>query len=370
MVRGRPQDRGPAVIFVSYAREDAQLVAVLVAALRARGLPCLLDPPLAQGDVFWRDKVARWLTECQLMLMVDSPSAGASPWVCQERRACTAPQVRVESARLRHDGCDDAVLLVQTVYRGPHGATPVQPEFPGPESAARAARRELAEQALTAFLAALPAASKAERAGDRAWLAGGRVEMRRVSDDASQAHVALEPVTNALYRAFLDATDFAPPPPTWERPAFAADDLPVTGITWYEAAACAAWCGGELPSESIWALATADGSPGPRYATADGTLAPGLAHYGGDFATGAPRPAAAFAPTANGFRGLCGNTWDWCATSWGAHRVIRGGGWMDSADFCTVDARYRNAPIDADCCVGLRIAWRAADATAPPRRPP
>jgi hypothetical protein len=28
---------------------------------------------------------------------------------------------------------------------------------------------------------------------------------------------------------------------------------------------------------------------------------------------------------------------------------------MDAHAFCTTDTRYRNAPIDRDCCVGFRV---------------
>lgn len=348
------------MIFVSYAREDAPVAAALVARLQAAGQACLIDPPLAQGDVFWRDKIARWLAECDLMLALDSPSADASPWVCQERRAYAGPRLSIAVERLRRDAGDAAVAEVLRACPGPSlaGAAPA-PHSADPGQ--RAALRERSERALAAFLSAQPAPAAAEHAGDRAWLARGCIELRQVSDDAASDYLALEPVTNGLYRAFLRATGFAAPPPTWQRPEFAADDLPVTGITWYEAAACAAWCGGTLPAESIWAAAAAGGRHGPRYATADGTIGPDRAHYGASFAAGSPLPARAFAPNAAGFHGMCGNTWDWCATSWGTHRVIRGGGWMDMPEHCTVDARYRNAPIDADCCVGLRIAWQSPD---------
>jgi hypothetical protein len=32
---------------------------------------------------------------------------------------------------------------------------------------------------------------------------------------------------------------------------------------------------------------------------------------------------------------------------------------MDDETFCAVGARYRNAPIDRDGCVGMRIGLRA-----------
>ncbi len=356
------------MIFVSYARVDAAAALALADALRARGLACLIDPPLVQGDAFWRDKVARWLAACDVMLVVDSPHADASPWVCQERRAFGGAHVHADATQVLQQGCEGVVQQVQAACGASGATSPGSPpgdalaalQAPAADPAAREALRHRSEQTLAAFLSTLPAAARAECAGDRAWLRSGRTELRRVSATASD-YLAVEPVTNALYREFLQATGFAAPPPTWLRPAFAADDQPVTGITWYEAAACAAWCGGELPTESARALAAAldphDGCREP--------LPSGLAVFASD----APRALVQLPADAAGFRGLCGHTWDWCATPTGTHRVIRGGSWMDCDDFRTAGARYRNAPTDADCSVGLRIAWRAAPVPQPTRRP-
>src|SRR5262249_38205537 len=80
-----------------------------------------------------------------------------------------------------------------------------------------------------------------------------------------------------------------------------------------------------------------------------------LANYGCAFAEGAPLPQSIYPPNPAGYRGMCGNTWDWCRDSWNGYRTIRGGCWMDSERFCLVSTRYRNSPIDRDCTIGFRL---------------
>jgi formylglycine-generating enzyme required for sulfatase activity len=306
------------------------------------------------------------------MIALDTPAADASPWVQQERRgfARLRGAARVTQRRVEPGPADVAAAV------GPKAAAARevrQARAVGEVRAARAVRRAReAREALatrsraefTRWFAAPGPPRRVEFDDARAWLAAGRIELRRVAGSA--CYVATEPLSNALYREFVRATGIAPPP-TWARDDFAGDDLPVTGITWYEAAACASYFGGTLPDEASWLDAARSSPLDQRHATASGDLDPTLAHYGAPFACGAPRPARAHAPNAAGFVGMAGNTWDWCADPWGAegadaHRVIRGGGWMDGAGFCHTGARYRNAPIDRDACVGLRLAWR------PPRR--
>jgi Sulfatase-modifying factor enzyme 1 len=84
-------------------------------------------------------------------------------------------------------------------------------------------------------------------------------------------------------------------------------------------------------------------------------IEPDSIHYKQPLGYGTPLPAYKFPPNSAGFFGMCGNTWDWCASAWDSHRVLRGGGYMDSAEFCKIQTRYRNSPIDRDCCVGFRI---------------
>lgn len=364
MVRNR-HEAAPAagrhMIFLSYAREDALAARQLAAELCDSGLPCLLDPTLSHGDAFWREALISRLLHCQLMATLESPAATASPWVRQERLFFSR---RGPTVAVGLHGDYEALGRINAAYDGPRG-----------QAISRSTAAMFSGASPTGERQALHAAGEAQLHGifsrvrarghdheglrfddSRAWLAGGRVELMRLPGSPAGQYIACKPVNNALYRDFLAGNPEFAPPPTWRRRDWSCDDLPVTGVSWFEAAACAYWLGGRLPSEAAWEWAARGGVAGRTYATMDGTLCPQLAHYGEDFGRGIPTSSANHPPTRDGFHGLCGNTWDWCSDSSGPHRVIRGGGWMDSAAFCRVDARYRHGPVDRDACVGFRMA--------------
>ncbi|MBC7780834.1 MAG: SUMF1/EgtB/PvdO family nonheme iron enzyme [Proteobacteria bacterium] len=338
--------------------------------LADEGIACVLDPELVEGDPFWRDAVEASLAECELMVGVVSENALASPWVEQEQRAYTGRKLWLARAGWNRGGetlhprrdcplpLGEATQIIRDALPAHSRRRRKRAGMAAPlQSEARVARvRETAAKLETfrASVSRLPRL-RLDFDGDRASIGEGFLELRRIATPrAPSAWIGTQPVSNAQYRAFLALTDY-PPPPTWSRTVFCTDDAPVTGVNWYEACAFALWMRGSLPSETEWVQAARGAEPRRVYATATGELDVRLACYGQPFADAVPAPATAHPPNAEGFHGMCGNTWDWCASPWHSHRAIRGGGAMDAPRFCAIGSRYRNAPIDRDCCVGFRV---------------
>lgn len=357
------------MVFVSYAREDQQAALTLVHELELIGIDCILDPELIEGDPFWREMIARCFDECELMVGLVSRNGWASPWVEQEQRAFSGHKLWIaldssissQVLGIERDQLiapSEASVAIQNALRNRDKRA--KPRRPTPPSMLRDQRdRRMREEArklesLRTRLSRLPRL-RLEVIDELARIGDDFLELRRIGRrSASNIYVGTRPVTNSQYRAFLDATEYHPPP-TWTRASFRADELPVTGINWFEACGFASWVGACLPAEVDWQLAASGHDPTRTYATATGEIAEDLASFANAFGLSAPEATIAYPPNAEGFYGMCGNVWDWCSTPWGAHRAIRGGGYMDAARFCAIAARYRNAPIDRDCCVGFRV---------------
>ena len=351
------------MLFISYAREDRPAATKLIRELDAEGINVIIDPELSQANPFWREMVLHDFSKCDLMVALVSRSSDKSPWVDQEQRAFPGPTLSIAV------GASRAGVASKKYVRPSHGIEAIRAALP--PSRRRNAVRLHQQHTLT-----VRRAERTQRMRDQQCrldrfvrslgkpvpeIEGCVVHTRGMAVDVRRAGrgllVGTLPVTNAQYHTFVTATGF-PPPPTWERPEFRLGDAPVTGVDWFEASAFAAWSGGALPTEEQWCAAAKGTDADRRYATSDGCINPSLAHYARAFSGSAPASVKAYPPSPEGFYGLCGNTWDWCASPRDLHRAIRGGGYMDTPTFCTVSARYRQAPIDRDCCLGFRIVFR------------
>lgn len=129
--------------------------------------------------------------------------------------------------------------------------------------------------------------------------------------------------TNAQYQQFVTATGHVPPA------VMGADDHPVKGVTWEDAAAYCAWANKRLPTEVEWEAAAR--GPGPS--------AP-LFPWGSD-PTGEGRVmqlprtetyavgSAVFNQSPFGVFDMAGNVWEWVGTPYdpvaGSGKVLRGG---------------------------------------------
>ncbi len=142
---------------------------------------------------------------------------------------------------------------------------------------------------------------------------------------------------------FTDKTG-RPGPATWEAGDVPSGqgDLPVGGVSWYEAAAYAKFSGKSLPTIYHWARAA--------------TL--GFAAFivpGSNFKGPGPAPGS----TGGGMSGfgvfdMAGNVREWCYNGEAANRYILGGGWGD-APYQFNDA-FAMPPFDRSVINGIRLA--------------
>lgn len=217
-------------------------------------------------------------------------------------------------------------------------------------------------------------------------VAGGRVEvaMPGLSNLAPAALAAFRidraEVTNAEFKRFVDAGGYArrefwtepirsvgrvlsfeesralfvdrtgrPGPAGWEAgdiPA-GAEDLPVGGVSWYEAAAYAAFSGKSLPTVYHWNRAAGVGAA--QYVV-----------RGSNLAARGPRPASRFSGMSpSGAYDMAGNVREWVFNEFGTQRFILGGGWLDQ-HYAFVDA-YAQDPIDRSPINGIRLMERVGD---------
>jgi formylglycine-generating enzyme required for sulfatase activity len=197
-----------------------------------------------------------------------------------------------------------------------------------------------------------------------------------LADETPQHHVHVDafelsrtPVTNAQYRAFVDAAGAAAPP-HWadaEPPA----DVPVTWVDWREATAFCAWAGGRLPTEAEWEKA-ARGEDGRIYPWGD-EADPARAAVGARIEDGASSPVGAHPSGASpyGLLEMAGNVWEWTASAYapypfdpatdGEERVLRGGSYASPGlRWARCASRSRSRPARRAGHVGFRVARGAA----------
>jgi eukaryotic-like serine/threonine-protein kinase len=151
-----------------------------------------------------------------------------------------------------------------------------------------------------------------------------------------------------------------PGPSTWEGGHFPAGqaDYPVSGVSWYEAAAYAAWVGKTLPSIGQW------------YETAPVAAAEfsvGESNFGGK----GPMPVGASGAVGPyGTYDMTGNVQEWVLNSVGENRFILGGGWRTQ----TYEAYEPQGlpPFDRSAMNGFRCVLNkeplSAEAAAPVNR--
>jgi len=236
---------------------------------------------------------------------------------------------------------------------------------------------------------------------DRSWFTAEQPQHRVYLDGY---WIGQTEVTNAQYRIFIEAGGYAnrehwseegwhwkqtnavAQPQNWAEEAWSRADHPVVGVSWYEAAAFAAWAGARLPTEAEWEKAArgSDGSPWPwgeewdgrsanfcdtncEYEWRDGAVDDGYRYTSpvGNYRSGA---------SPYGALDCAGNVWEWVADWYGegyspagvvsrnpmgirsgTHRVLRGGSWNFAPYALRCATRARLEPQSRSTALGFRL---------------
>jgi len=187
------------------------------------------------------------------------------------------------------------------------------------------------------------------------------------------------PVTNAQYKAFVDASGHRAPD-GWKKDEIpkGMEKHPVVYVSWHDAIAFCEWASqanGEtirLPSEAEWEKA-ARGTDGRKYPWGNQKPDKSLCKYGNLF--GDTDPVSAHSPAGDspyGCADMAGNVWEWTSSICKAYpyreddgrenpqtkgdRVLRGGSWNNDVSDVRSPYRNRSGPDDAYFNIGFRCA--------------
>ncbi len=153
---------------------------------------------------------------------------------------------------------------------------------------------------------------------------------------------------------FVDQTD-RPGTATWQAGDFpeGQENYPVSGISWYEAAAYAEFVGKSLPTGQHWGLARGEYTTLIRYPQLGGyaIFAP-FSNFEGE----GPVPVGSLQGiTSYGAYDMAGNVREWCWNETSAGRLMRGGAWNDNPYRFTELAGA--PPFDRSFLNGFRCAF-------------
>ena len=167
----------------------------------------------------------------------------------------------------------------------------------------------------------------------------------------------------------LDGADWRRPRGP-EQPA-AADDHPVTQVSWNDAAAFCAAAGGRLPTGAEWVHAARGGREDARFPWGDRSPFAGEPpanlfhgffpiHPGPGDAFAGVAPVGAFPPNPYGLFDIAGNVWEWMDGGEAGARPLRGGSFLCAENSCQgyrLDWENRAAADSAWDHTGFRCAY-------------
>ena len=398
---------GEAKFFVSYAREDAQVVLKLVEKLQGAGANLWVDERGLRGGDLWDDVVQEEIDACEGILVFLSPDSVASRHVRNEVayaldkgkravpvliRECRVPidlhrlhridivaagedtgLARVSEALIKH--VPEAAWAEEV--RPPREAKLPKPSIKWQRSAFWLAPFLLVGLAVIGFLTAQRVPEMVKIPAGEFWMGcNDKVQGDDCEEDSKPGRsvfvdafsIDRTEVTVAEYRKCVDAkkcTDSGLNMP-WEgegTPARAddcnwgksgRDTHPINCVDWSQANSYCKWAGKRLPTEAEWEKA-ARGTEGLWYPWGNEEF--DFDHPQGNFHSNGMMPVGSFpASKAYGLQDMAGNVWEWVADEIDRKRMLRGGSWYDHPVKADASLRRANPPDFRLDYVGFRCA--------------
>jgi hypothetical protein len=380
--------------FFSYARQDSEFALNLAKELRKAGANVWLDQLDLRAGRRWDREVQTALDKCDEIIVVLSPAACDSENVMDEvgfaleqgksvipiiKSSCDIPY------RLRrrhyvdftsdHEQALKALLAALEIKQA--GSSPASAALPsraiGTELNRRGDERldifDPGKAKGIEFAARLKAAEALGRAGDPRL---GRENWVRIEGhgNVKTFEIGKYPVTVAEYERFMAEKEYAEErwwkaggfgesePYDWEKQT-QKPNRPVTRVSWYAAAAYAAWAGARLPREAEWQLA-ARGKEGREYPWGKEKPDATRANYS-ETGPGHATPVGLYpwGATPEGMQDMAGNVWEWVDAWHGKerkYRVLRGGSWDSHSVYLRASNRSGSEPENRDNSIGFRVA--------------
>ena len=217
-------------------------------------------------------------------------------------------------------------------------------------------------------------------------------EQPQTEINLSAFYISKYEVTNKEYKKFIEAKGYnsktywttdgwewknnnnITQPAYFEDSNYNNDDMPVVGVSWYEAMAYSKWAGKRLPTEAEWEKACR-GTDGRTYPWGEDQPSCKLANFaGGSDCINKITKGGSFAKDVSPCEAydMAGNVWEWCSNLYREYpynkddgrenpdivgkRVVRGGAWSDNHYFLKCTARfYFDFPDSRLDRVGFRL---------------
>ena len=211
---------------------------------------------------------------------------------------------------------------------------------------------------------------------------GGSFQMgdtsNAVNTDESPIHtvrldsfkISATEITFGQYDAFCDSTHRRKPGDY----GFGRGDRPVIWVTWKDANDFCIWLTKQLgdsvrlPTEAEWEYAAGGGSQHTAFSgTNDENAISNYAWFDGS----QTQPVAGKQPNSLGIYDMSGNVWEWCNDYYGLYskdtvsnpkgpisgvtRIIRGGSWGWSSQYCRITVRMSDPTTSSEFNVGFRV---------------